>query len=102
MSFIFIYVTNPDLKKAKKIAQHLLKKRLVGCINLFPIESMYWWKGKIANEKEVVMIAKTLESKFEEVKKEIEKIHPYTTPCIVKIPVSSNKEFFEWLKGEVE
>ncbi len=55
MSIIFIYITNPDIKTARRVAEHLLKKRLAGCANIFPIQSLYWWKNKIAKEKETVL-----------------------------------------------
>jgi len=100
MNFIFIYITNPSRKKAKEIANHLIKKRLIACANIFPIESLYRWEGKIANEKEYTVIAKTRSSNFNKVKKEVENMHPYKVPCIVKIPVSSNNKFYRWLKDE--
>lgn len=102
MNFIFVYITNPTKKEAKKIANHLLKKRLIACGNIFPINSLYWWKGKIVDDAEFVLIAKTTRANFEKVKKEVEKIHSYKIPCIIKIPVSSNKKYFDWLKKEIK
>ncbi len=99
--FIFIYITNPSKEKAKDIAKHLLEKKLIACANIFPIESLYWWEGKITEDSEAVLIAKTLEENFEAVRGEIEKIHPYTIPCGIKINVESNEKYFSWLKGEV-
>jgi len=100
--FVFIYITNPTKKTARKIAKYLLEKRLIACANIFPISSIYHWKGKIVDEAEYVLIAKTLEENFKKVKDEVKKIHPYTVPCIIKIRVSSNKEYFKWLKGELK
>jgi periplasmic divalent cation tolerance protein len=100
MPFIFVYVTNPNKKEAKKIALHLLKKRLIACSNIFPIESFYWWKGRIKNAKEVVLIVKTRKENFKKVKNEIKKIHSYSIPCIIKFDVEANKEYEEWLKKE--
>ncbi len=102
MNFIFIYITSPDKRQAKKIAKKLLKAKLIACANIFPISSLYWWQGKIVDDNEYVLIAKTIEKNFEKVKNEIEKIHPYKAPCITKIPVSANKKFFNWLKSEVK
>lgn len=102
MNFVFIYITNPNKKEAVRIAKHLLKKRLIACVNIFPINSLYWWKNKIVDAKEFTLIAKTSRANFEKVKKEVEKIHPYSVPCIVKIPVSSNEKYFKWLKGEIK
>ena len=101
MNFIFVYITNPTKQEARKIAKYLLKKKLIACANIFSINSLYWWKGKIADEGEFVLIAKTLEKNFKKVKEEVEKIHSYSIPCIIKIPVSANEKYFKWLKSEV-
>lgn len=97
MKLIFIYITNPTKEEAKKIARHLLEKKLIGCANIFPIESLYWWKEKITDENEFVLIAKTKEENFEKVKKEVESMHSYTVPCIIKIPVDCNEKYFDWI-----
>ncbi|MDP6388074.1 MAG: divalent cation tolerance protein CutA [Candidatus Pacebacteria bacterium] len=101
MSFIFIYITNPSKDEAQKVARHLLEKRLIGCANIYASRSLYWWKGKIADENEYTIIGKTTEKKFEKVKKEVEKIHSYKIPCIIKIPMSANEKYCNWLKGEI-
>ncbi len=98
---ILVYITNPDKKTAHKIGKYLVEKRLVACINIFPIESYYWCKGKIEKTKECVVIAKTLEKNYGKIKKEIREIHPYTVPCIIKIKADVNKEYLEWLRGEI-
>jgi len=102
MDFIFIYITNPTKEEARKIAKHLLKKKLIACGNIFPINSLYWWEGEIADENEFVLIAKTIEANFEKVKREVEKIHSYTCPCVIRILVSSNEKYLDWLRSEVE
>ena len=101
MSFILVYITNPSKKVAKDVALHLLKKRLIACANIFPIESMYWWKGKIEQTKEVVLIAKTRKENFNKVKNEVKKIHPYTVPCIIKLSAEANKDYEDWLNKEM-
>ena len=73
MSFVFIYITNPSKNHAEKIATHLLKKKLIASTNPFPIKGFYWWKGKIEESNEYVLIAKTLKKNFEKIKKEIKK-----------------------------
>ena len=102
MDFIFIYITNPSKEEARKIAKYLLKKKLIACGNIFPINSLYRWEGEIVDENEFVLIVKTTEANFEKVKNEVEKIHSYTCPCVIKIPVSSNKKYFDWLRSEVK
>ncbi len=101
-NLIFIYITNPSKEEAEKIAKYLLEQKLIACANIFPIHSMYWWKGKIVEEGEFVLIAKTLETNYKKVKDEVEKIHSYTIPCIIKIPVNPNEKYGDWLEGELK
>ena len=60
-------------KRREENLNALVKKRLIACANIFPINSMYWWKGKIVNYKESVIIAKTLEKNFKKVINEVKK-----------------------------
>lgn len=98
---IAIYITNPSKREARRVALHLLKKRLIACANIFPIDSIYWWKGKIEDTKEVILIAKTKRENFEKVKSEVKKIHPYSVPCILKLEVEANEEYENWLEKEI-
>ena len=97
MAFIIIYVTNKNLEEAKKIGNHLLEKKLIACVNYSPIESAYCWNGKIETENEVVALLKTTAEKWDAVKKEIEDIHPYDVPCIMKMPVEANEAYEDWI-----
>lgn len=103
MALVLVYVTNPSLVVARRITRHLLKKKLIACANLFPasIYSMYLWKGKLAQGKEYLCILKTSQGKFKQVKAEIEKMHPYEVPCIIKIQASANKAFEKWVKESI-
>jgi periplasmic divalent cation tolerance protein len=98
MSFITVYVTHKNEKEAKKMVSQLLSKKLIACANTFPIKSLYCWKGKIINAKETVTLLKTKKENWQKLKKEVEKIHPYEVPCIMKLDVSANKSYEDWIK----
>ncbi len=102
MVFIILYVTHKNLENAEKIASHLLQKKLIACANLFPITSSYWWKGKIENSGEIVSLLKTRKENWSKVKSEIKKIHPYETPCIIKMNVEANEDYESWVNDETE
>ncbi len=102
MLYTFLYVTASTQQEAAKIARHLLQKRLIACANLFPSKSLYWWEGKIQEEKEVVLILKTRQSKVKKVKAEIEKIHSYSVPCITEIIVRPNEKYGKWLEEQCQ
>ncbi|RJO60060.1 divalent-cation tolerance protein CutA [candidate division WS5 bacterium] len=98
---ILVYITYPSKKEAEKAAGHLLKKKLVACANIFPIQSLYHWKGSLASEEEFVLLGKTKEQNYKNIKEEVSKIHSYEVPCIIKIPIEVNKEYGKWMEGEL-
>ncbi|HHH53533.1 MAG TPA: divalent-cation tolerance protein CutA [Bacteroidetes bacterium] len=100
MAFLILYVTYKNKDEAKKVGNYLLEKKLIACANYFPIESAYWWNGKIESGDEYVSILKTRQEYWETVKDEIEKIHPYDVPCIIKFKVEANKEYEKWIYKE--
>ncbi len=102
MPFIDIWITNPSQAVAKKVALHLLKKRLGACANIFPVHSAYTWKGKIEKTHEWILAFKTVSKNYKKVEREVRKIHPYSVPCIMKISVSANKDYEKWLKKETK
>lgn len=97
-----LYVTHDSVDGAKKIARHLLEKRMIGCANIFPITAMYWWEGKIEDGHEVVLIVKTTSERVEQVREEISRIHPFDTPCILKIDTEPNEKYLQWIMSELQ
>lgn len=101
MSFALIYITHPSEVEAQRISRHLLNNKLIACTNIFPISSAYWWQGAIQNEREWVSIVKTTLENYEVVKIEIEKVHSYEVPCILKITVEANASYEQWIRDSV-
>ena len=106
-NMILVYTTCKDIREAKKIGRHLLKKRLCGCINiLLEMESAYFWpqhSGEIETSRESVLLIKTLADRYEDVEREILKIHSYSNPSIFAIPtVGVSQKYLNWLEGEVK
>lgn len=99
---ILVYITCKDRSEARMISEHLLRKRLVACANIFPIESMYWWNGEITRDDEFVVMVKSLKGKLDEIRKEVRDIHSYDIPCILKLEVDANEEFLKWVNNEVK
>ncbi len=101
MPFIIVYTTHPDEQSANKISSELIQKKLVACANIFPMQSAYWWQGNIENGNEYVSILKTIQENFDKVKLEIEKVHKYEVPCIMKIEVEANESYEKWIRESV-
>jgi len=102
MRFCTIYITAKDVEEAKVIGKLLLQSRLVACVNISDnIQSMYWWEGKIQDDNEAVIIAKTRAELFTEVVEKVKTIHSYDCPCIIALPIlTGDKEYLDWVKEE--
>ena len=96
---ISVSITCKDSGEAKRIAKRLLGKRLIACANMFPVKSMFKWKGKFVNKKEVAMLCKAGKSDFKAIEAEVKRLHSYEAPCIVAFDwVLSSREFSEWVE----
>jgi len=97
-----VYSTIDDIKEAKNIANTLIEEKLVACVNIIPnIHSIYRWKGKIENDDECVIIAKTTDNKVKKVIQKIKSLHPYELPDIVVLPIIGGlKEYLEYITNE--
>lgn len=94
---ISVYVTCKDSGEAKKIAKHLLGKRLIACANIFPVESMFRWKGRLVEQGEAAMLCKARKKDFKAIEAEVKRLHSYEAPCVVAFDWAlSSREFSKW------
>jgi periplasmic divalent cation tolerance protein len=100
--FIVILVTASSEEEAKKIAQSLVEKRLVACVNIIKdVQSVFRWKGKISDEKELLLIIKTRKKLYKNVEEEIKTLHAYEVPEIIALPIiSGSKDYLYWVDSE--
>ncbi|MBW3041531.1 divalent-cation tolerance protein CutA [Prochlorococcus marinus] len=94
-----IITTEADKKKAYKMANVLLEKKLIPCVTFKQVESHFWWAGKINQSKEVQLIIKCKEENLNKVCNKISQCHSYEVPEIIYFPVSANKDFQQWVNS---
>src|SRR2546426_6339260 len=82
-----VYFTAKDMTDAARIARHLLGKRLVACANIFPVRSLYRWRGKVVDETEAVAICKTRKTPVGRAIAGGKEVHPYAIPCLVSYDI---------------
>ncbi|MCJ2513235.1 MAG: divalent-cation tolerance protein CutA [Candidatus Thermoplasmatota archaeon] len=99
-----IYTTLDNEQDARKIANFLIEEQIVACVNIIPnVISIYRWKGKIEEEKEFILIAKTVDENVIKTIKRIKELHNYELPDIIAIPVNNGyDEYLEYIKRETE
>ena len=99
--YYVVYVTAPQ-GKGKDLAKTILEERLAACVNITPVESVYWWQGKIEEEREDLLIIKTHVKALDKLINKIQEVHPYSLPEVIAVPiVEGNPAYLEWVKGEV-
>ncbi|MCK5160545.1 MAG: divalent-cation tolerance protein CutA [Candidatus Aureabacteria bacterium] len=101
--YCIAHVTVPNAKLAKKIGEGLVKEKLAACVNIVPeISSIYQWKGKIAKDKEILLIIKTTCAMYKKLEQWVLKNHPYEVPEVICYCVEEgNKKYLKWIKETV-
>jgi periplasmic divalent cation tolerance protein len=100
---IMVFMTAASVDEANRLADTLVDRRLAACVQIMQeMNSVFRWQGKVETQREVLLIVKTLNSKFPEIEREVVKLHSYETPEIVAIPLSAGSgPYLEWLKASV-
>ena len=94
-----IITTEVDKKNASKLANLLLRERLIPCVSLKNIESYFWWEGNINQSKEVQLMIKCKKENVNKVCNKIVEWHSYEIPEIIYFHVSANKNYHHWVNS---
>lgn len=99
-----VLITVSSSEEGEKIARQILEKKFAACVNIVPgITSLYWWKGKIETASEFLLIVKTKMSLFDSLMSLVKKIHSYTVPEIICLPIEKgNKDYLDWIRSSVK
>ena len=97
-----VYTTIDNIQDARKIAHTLVEEQLVACVNLIPgIESVYNWQGKIEDEEEIIIIAKTTDENVKKTIQRIQTLHSYELPAILVLPVIGGlKDYLDYINNQ--
>ncbi|WP_251373430.1 divalent-cation tolerance protein CutA [Polynucleobacter sp. MWH-UH2A] len=101
---LLVVVTSlPDVEAAQSLARSLVEQKLAACIQLSNgIQSIYRWEGKICEESEVLLSAKTTVNQWTAISSFIQKNHPYDLPEILAFtPEQYSEQYGEWVNSEV-
>jgi periplasmic divalent cation tolerance protein len=100
---IVVFITAPTAEEASQLANVLVEDQLAACVQILPeMESVYRWQGKIERQKEILIIVKTVASKFKSLETTVRGVHSYETPEIVAFPVTAGSSpYLQWLVDSV-
>lgn len=91
--YIVALTTLADEDTGVELARSLLERRLVACVNIVPgARSLYRWKGRLEDEREVVLIMKTRADRFEFLAAAVDALHPYEEPELIALGIEKGSE----------
>jgi len=101
--FKLVLMTASSADEAGRIAQALVGERLAACVNLIEgCSSVYRWKGKVVEDREVLMIAKTTSDNFTALEKRVVELHSYDVPEVIALDLTSlSAGYAAWLEAEL-
>ena len=99
-----VLFTTSEPSDAPNLVRKLLEKRLIGCGNIVgPVRSLYWWKGEIQDDQEVVVLMETSDELIADAIEYLQSIHPYEVPKIIAWePTDALPIYVEWLRNHTK
>ena len=99
---LLVMTSLPDIEVAKALARRLIDANLAACVQLQPgVQSIYQWEGRICEEQEVVLVAKTTAGRWTAISDYIKQNHPYDVPEIIAQPIThSDPDYVQWVVAE--
>ena len=96
-----VLVTAPE-EVAGDLARTLVAERLAACVNIVPaVRSIYRWQGRLAEDSEVLLIAKTHCDRVAALSERVRELHPYDLPETLALPaVGGNPAYLGWVNAE--
>jgi periplasmic divalent cation tolerance protein len=89
--------------EAAALADALLEARLAACVQVVgPVQSRYWWQGRLETAEEWLCLAKTTAGRVDEAVAEIGRRHSYDVPEVTVTPIVGGSDaYLRWVDAEV-
>jgi periplasmic divalent cation tolerance protein len=99
---VVVLTTVASADEAVALIRTLLDRRLIACGNILPgVRSLYRWEGKVADEREVIVLLKTRGARIEALEMAFGELHPYKVPELLALPVAAGlHKYLEWIDDE--
>ena len=98
--FCIILITAGSVEEGERIAGSLVDNHLAACVNVVPsVKSVFFWEGKTDRQSEVLLIAKSTKALLNQITDHVQKIHSYTVPEIIAIPIiGGSEDYLRWVE----
>jgi periplasmic divalent cation tolerance protein len=97
-------MTTGDKDEARSIGRALVESKFAACVNILEnMTSIYSWEGRLQEDREVVLLAKTTADRFAGLAAKVAEMHSYDCPCILGFHVSDgHPPFLDWIRASVD
>jgi periplasmic divalent cation tolerance protein len=102
-AYVVVLTTLGSAAEARRLVRRLVEQRLVACGTVLPgATSVYRWRGDVTEEDEVVVLLKTMRSRWDALRAAVAAEHPYEVPELLALPVDAGlKQYLAWVSAEV-
>jgi periplasmic divalent cation tolerance protein len=99
--FVIIFCTASSEQEAASIGRTVVEEGLAACANIVPqVRSIYRWRGEIWDEGETLIIIKSREELFEQIRSRIRELHSYEVPEITAIRLDKgDAAYLQWIEA---
>ena len=89
-------------EEADRVARALVESRVAACVTIVPgVRSIYRWRGQVEEAAEWTLIIKTRRELFEDLVRELRRVHSYDVPEVIALPiVAGAADYLEWIAAE--
>ena len=96
---IVVLTTCPDETIAARIARDLIESGLAACVSrVGPVHSTYRWQEAVQDEPEVLLVIKTVTTRYSELEMRLKSLHPYEVPEIIAFSVAQGlPDYLRWV-----
>jgi periplasmic divalent cation tolerance protein len=96
---LLVFCTVASENDAKHISHVLLVKKLAACCTFIPgATSLYNWQGREEESREILLLIKTTQKKYNQLEKEIQMLHSYEVPEIIAVNIeAASPAYVDWL-----
>jgi len=97
-----IILSTSGESEAPVIAKALVEEHLAACVNITGVTSVYRWKGDLCQDREQLMIIKTIRERVDAVISRIVALHSYELPEMIVLPITGGyPPYLQWLEDEI-
>jgi len=99
MKPVIVLTTVGERDDGGALATQLVERRLAACVNILgEVRSIYRWKGRATDDREQILVIKTIDERVGALRTFLLEIHPYEVPEFIVLDIGGISDGYrDWL-----